>query len=217
MKAKAVVKLLLFACIVIAGNVLVHWLVDRLDFSIRPSNEPMVNRIIIFSMVAYAILLAVPFVPGAEIGLAVMMLLGPKIAGLVYVCTLAALTLSFTIGRFIPERIIVNFLHDLHWQRAGSLLGELEGLDSDERLRVLVRHSPRKLVPYLLRYRYLALMAAINLPGNIIIGGGGGIALVAGLSRLFKPVWFIAAVAVAVSPVPLAWFVFGGNFSTSPF
>jgi hypothetical protein len=54
---------------------------------------------------------------------------------------------------------------------------------------------------------------AINLPGNIVIGGGGGIALMAGLSRLFSPSGFVVTVAIATLPIPLAWLIFGENFA----
>jgi hypothetical protein len=43
----------------------------------------------------------------------------------------------------------------------------------------------------------------INLPGNMLVGGGGGIALVAGMTRLFSWPAFLLTVAVAVAPVPL--------------
>jgi hypothetical protein len=36
-----------------------------------------------------------------------------------------------------------------------------------------------------------------------LIGGGGGIALLAGMSRLFAPLGFAISVAVAVAPIPL--------------
>ena len=42
------------------------------------------------------------------------------------------------------------------------------------------------------------------MPGNVLIGGGGGIAMVAGLSRLYSLAGFLLAVGVAVAPVPLA-------------
>ena len=43
----------------------------------------------------------------------------------------------------------------------------------------------------------------LHIPGNALVGGGGGIALLAGLSGLFAPLPTILAFAVAVSPVPL--------------
>lgn len=164
-------------------------------------------------MFAYIVLMAIPFVPGMEIGLAVMMMFGPKIVLLVYVSTLAAFGLSFMVGRIIPERVLINLLRDLRLHRVSSLLAEIEGLNPQERLKVMLERAPKKIAPFLLRYRYLALFVVINLPGNIVIGGGGGIALMAGLSRFFSPALFLLTTAIAISPLPLVWLMFGGDLS----
>jgi len=58
-------------------------------------------------------------------------------------------------------------------------------------------------VPFLLRHRYLVLAVLFNLPGNAIIGDGGGIALIAGMSRLFPFPKYVLLVCVAITPVPL--------------
>ena len=48
----------------------------------------------------------------------------------------------------------------------------------------------------------------INVPGNIALGGGGGLLLFAGLSRLFAPLPLLVTLIVAISPVPVAvWFM----------
>jgi len=65
-----------------------------------------------------------------------------------------------------------------------------------------------RVMPFLLRHRFLALMVALNLPGNALVGGGG-IGLMAGSSRLFAFPKFILTVAVAVSPVPLMVMISG--------
>ncbi len=44
---------------------------------------------------------------------------------------------------------------------------------------------------------------ALNIPGNTLIGGGGGISLAAGMSRLFRVWRFLLVLAIAVAPVPL--------------
>ena len=215
-RTRAVLKVLLFVFLIVLGNFLVQWFVDRLDFEITPGNEPIVHRIIVVSMIAYAILMAIPFVPGVEIGLAVLMILGPKIVLFVYLCTLVALSMSFIVGRLIPERMIIHFLTELSFDKASYLLAQFEGLDSEQRLNLLLDQSPKRLIPFLLRHRYVAIMVAVNLPGNIVIGGGGGIALMAGLSRLFSPSVFVLTVAIAISPVPLAWLIFGENLAEWP-
>jgi len=71
-----------------------------------------------------------------------------------------------------------------------KLREEIEPLEKKERLNLLIDRAPKRLLPLLLRHRYLALAAALNIPGNYIIGGGGGIALFAGVSRLFSVTGF---------------------------
>jgi len=207
---------LLFVCLIIAGNYLSQWILDSLDFEITPVNESTVHHIIIFSMIAYIVLMAIPFVPGAEIGLGFMMILGPKIVPLVYLCTLASLFLGFMIGRFIPEKKIAKLLQDVNLRKASLLMTELEGLDSQRRFDLLLERSPAVLVPFLLKYRYLALLIFINTPGNIVIGGGGGIAMSAGMSRLFTTPRYLLTIAIAVSPIPLFLLIFGENLADWP-
>lgn len=210
------VKLLILVVVVVAGNLLTRGIIDGLDMSIRPSNEPMVHRIIMTSMVAYIVLLAIPFVPGVEIGLALMMIFGPKIVPLVYGCTLVALCLAFLVGRLLPERSISRFLRDVRLFRAATFLEGFQGLDGDQRLARLMEKSPRRWVPWFLKHRYLTLMLAINLPGNVILGGGGGLALMAGMSRLFSVHRYVLLVAVAIAPIPLFLLVFGDRIADWP-
>jgi hypothetical protein len=201
--------IILIVILVVTGNLLTDWFIERLNFEITPANEPLVHQIIIVSMIAYTILMAVPFVPGAEIGLAVLMVLGSNIVIFVYLSTIVALSLSFVIGRFIPQKILIGFFHDIHLHKTSQMLREMEGLNSRQRLNLMLNHSPRRIMPFLLKYRYIALLLAINLPGNVVIGGGGGIAMMAGLSRLFSPGLYILTVAIAVMPIPLAVLIFG--------
>jgi hypothetical protein len=52
----------------------------------------------------------------------------------------------------------------------------------------------------------------VNLPGNILIGGGGGISLMAGTSGLYSLPRFLCTIAIGISPVPLAFLIFGKEF-----
>ena len=145
-----------------------------------------------------------------------MMILGPKIAPLIYLCTLVSLFIGFMIGRFIPEKNITKFLHDIHLRKASLLMTELDGLNSQQRFAFLLERSPKVFLPFLLKYRYLALLVIINIPGNIVIGGGGGIAMSAGMSRLFTPTRYLLTIAIAVAPIPLFLLVFGENLADWP-
>lgn len=215
-RRRGLLKLLVLLLLIVFGNLLTGWFVELLDFEMRVSTEPAIHRIIMASAAALVVLLAIPFVPGVELGMALLFMLGPKIAPLVYGCTFLALCLSFLIGRLIPERLLINFLRELRLKRAAALLARFEHLDGGERLSEMVKVAPRRLVPFLLRYRYVALLVVINLPGNIVLGGGGGIALTAGLSRIFAPQWFLVTVALAIAPIPLALMLFGERFFDWP-
>jgi len=202
-------KVALFVLLIVAGNYLTHFITGLLDFDIRPSNEDAVHHTILIAATLYSLLLAIPFVPGAEIGIALMAMLGPPISLLVYACTIAGLTISYIIGRLIPLKMLIRFMLRLRLTRTASFLESLEPLDQTERLAVLVEKAPTRILPFLLQHRHLALALALNIPGNFVIGGGGGIAIFAGISRLYSLPAFLLTVALAVSPVPLAVFLVG--------
>ena len=152
----------------------------------------------------YAALLAVPFVPGVEVGLALLAVHGAAAAPLVWGATVAGLMGAYAVGRLVPPRALAAGLGRLKLRRAEALALALAPLTREERLAHLASAAPARLVPWLLRHRHLALLALLNLPGNAALGGGGGIALAAGLSGLFGPLGFLAAVALGTLPVPLA-------------
>lgn len=156
------------------------------------------------SISAYALLLAVPFVPGIEISLGLLATFGSAVAVQVYLATVAAFVLSFFIGRIVPSALLSAFFRWIGLTRAEALVKRLRPLSQPERLALLVEQAPRHFVPALLRYRYVALVLAFNLPGNAILGGGGGIALLAGLSGVFSSPLYVIAASVAALPVPLA-------------
>lgn len=203
-------------CIVIGFIVLATWGVhiirDALDLQIRPDNEQQVHKAIMIGIVGYIALLAVPFVPGAEIGIALLAAFGSAIAPLIYVCTVAAMMLAFTIGRFLPISALERLLRFLRLRRAAELVARAAPLSRDERVAMLLEGQSKRVLQLALRYRYLAIAVAMNMPGNSLIGGGGGVMMVAGLSGIFNPFWTVLTVALAVSPVPLAVIFFGLEF-----
>jgi hypothetical protein len=208
----AILKVVVLLLLLVIANIVARDVIDSLDFEIRPGNEDAVHRTIMASAAAYALTLAIPFVPGAEIGVALMVMLGPPIAVLVYLCTLAGLSISYALGRFIPLMVLARLADDCKLQRTGHMLREIQPLDKKQRLELLLDRAPKRFLPWLLRYRYLALAVALNIPGNYLIGGGGGIALFAGVSRIFGVTGFLVTIALAVAPVPLAVLIFGTGF-----
>lgn len=140
-------------------------------------------------LLLYTVLLVIPFVPGAEIGLGLLVVFGGVMAWPVYVATVLALSIAFAVGRLASRsRNPASFGKVLSTSDATVMF--FDGL----------RHRPW--VHRLMRFRWLALVALINMPGNTVIGGGGGIAMAIGYSRTFTYPAFIACAAVAVAPVP---------------
>lgn len=185
---------------------------DALNLQIRPDNEQQVHRMIMLGAFAYIGLLALPFVPGAEIGLAMLAAFGPAIAPLIYVCTVVSMILAYMAGRFLPIDVLRRVLSVLRMHRASDLVARAAPLSGDERLAMLLGGQSARALRLAIRYRYVALALAVNTPGNLIIGGGGGIMLMAGLSGIFSPLTTVATIAIAVSPVPLAMVFFGLRF-----
>ena len=181
-----------------------HLIRDALDLQVRPDNEQQIHQAVMLGSVAYVGLLAMPFVPGAEIGLAMLAAFGPAIAPLIYVCTVAAMTLAYMVGRYLPTGALERLLSLLRMRRAAALVARAAPLSPEARLAMLLDGRPKRALGFGLRYRYVALALAVNMPGNSIIGGGGGIMMMAGLSGIFSPLSTFLAVTIAVSPVPLA-------------
>jgi hypothetical protein len=207
-------RIMLVIALVVAVNFAGAYLASLLNVRIAGS-AILARWSILVLAVGYTAFLAIPFVPGAEIGIALMAMHGRAVALLVYLCTIAALSISFLAGRMIPLRMIAALCGYFHLVRAAEMLTEIEHLDVNARLSHLVSRAPVRAVPFMLRHRYVALAMALNLPGNSLIGGGGGIALIAGSTRLFSVAGFLIAVAIAVSPVPLAVYLF--NVRILPF
>jgi hypothetical protein len=182
---------------------------DALNLTIMPAQEQQVHRAIMLGTVAYIGLLALPFVPGAEIGIAMLTAFGAAIAPLVYAATVIAMLLSYTLGRLLPITALARLLTFLRMRRAADLVTRAAPLSQDARLAMLLEGSPPRTVALALRHRYVALALSVNIPGNVVIGGGGGIMMMAGLSGLFSPLPTALTIIIAVSPVPIAVMLFG--------
>jgi hypothetical protein len=199
-----VLRLALLIAVLVLATWGTHMVREALNLEIRPGNEQQVHRAIMFGAVAYVGLLALPFVPGAEIGIAMLAAFGSGIAPLIYVATVASMMLAFTIGRFLPIGALEALLSLLRMRRAAALVARAAPLSREERLAMLLDGQSKRTVKLGLRYRYIALALAVNTPGNSIIGGGGGIMMIAGLSGIFSPLTTFLTIVIAVSPVPLA-------------
>ena len=186
------------------------WLIDLVGVDLGTGAQPHDLHVMIAGVVFYAALMAIPFVPGMEISLALLAVFGPKVAMAIYAATVAALAVSCLIGRMLPVSLIATLFGSLGLQRAKGLVESLQPLTAEQRFEVLIEHAPKRVVPVFLKHRYIAIMVALNVPGNAVIGGGGGIALLAGMSGLFTFPRFLASVSLAALPVPLFVILTGG-------
>ncbi|MEO8410350.1 MAG: hypothetical protein ABI478_07240, partial [Propionivibrio sp.] len=166
--------------------------------TLRASAGPLALLLLAF---AYALALAVPFVPGMELGLLIMVTFGTKGILVVYAATVLGLCLAYAAGCVLPQRMVPKRL------RAGGLALCHPDLESTLAAPILPSRftgpPKRKLAGGILAYRYLALAVCLNLPGNALVGGGGGIALLCGISRQFGCVRYLLTICLAASPIPI--------------
>lgn len=170
---------------------------------IRAMNDPAIHGMVMGAFALYIILAAIPFVPGAEIGFTLLLVFGAQAAALVYFGMVGSLVVAYIVARLVPTPVLIRALDWFGLEKASNLISELDAVDREDRLSLLSQMMPSDVGTKLLRHRYLLLAVALNTPGNSLLGGAGGLAFVAGASRLF-PFWpFLITVICAVAPVPL--------------
>ncbi|MCR9218610.1 MAG: hypothetical protein NXI21_00115 [Alphaproteobacteria bacterium] len=198
----------LYALLLVAGAALAAQAELLSDVRALVGGERLGAPMLTAILLLYAVLLACPFVPGAEIGLLLLMGFGAEMALPVYLATVAGLTLAFSIGRTASGPVLSRTPGRFHPARLAARLNAWPdawpGAWPDEPGRVGTDRSPPFWLRTLLKRRAAALIVLFNTPGNAILGGGGGIAMAAGMSRLFPFRTFLASTAIAVAPVPLA-------------
>ncbi len=206
---RILLRLALILAVVVIVSLALNWLQARLSSLPGPGGRVMLGGVVLLGLLAYAALMAIPFVPGVEIGVSLLMMQGPRIAPFVFLATFSGLTLAFLLGKRVRLVALRSALADLGLLRAAEMVELFNGLDREERLAMLQETLPRWLRGPLLRWRYVSVALALNVPGNAVLGGGGGIAMAAGLSGLFRTSHILLTFALAVSPVPIAVMLFG--------
>ncbi len=202
-------RLAIKAAIIVGAVLVIHavmeWATDRAEAA---GSGGLMIGVLSILLLAYALLIAVPFMPGIEIGISLLMLKGAPIAPMVYLATVLGLLLAYVAGRYTPYTWLHGILADLRLKRACDMVDRLAPMSRQERLGHLTARAPNWLKPVVGTGRYVLLGILFNLPGNAVIGGGGGIAFIAGFSRLFRPAYTTLVIMIAVLPVPLAvWFL----------
>ncbi len=206
---RLLIRLAALALVVWLAHLLIGWTMDETSALKSDGSAMPALALLVLLLVAYALLIALPFVPGAELGITLMMVEGAAIAPFIWAATLTGLALAYAAGSLLPYPALRKFLSDLRLARAAGLVDTLQPLDRAARLEFLRSRLPRWLSPLAGGQRYILLALLINLPGNTVLGGGGGILLVAGVSRLFSPLATVLTIAIAVAPVPILVFWLG--------
>lgn len=202
-------KIIMVAALLAALHFGGRWAIGLVEEWFMPLYQEHGRWAIAIVLGIYILLMSLPFMPGIEVGVALLMIFDTEGIAMVYLSTLAALTLSFVVGRLTPPGLLANLLGWFHLERGRALVERMRPLSPGDRLELLVRSAPARITPFLLRHRYFAVAAAFNIPGNFVIGGGGGIALAAGMSGIFRFPAYLLMVSIAISPVPLAMLVKG--------
>lgn len=203
-----VCRIILRFCAILVVAYGIHRLMGWITGLALFEDDSLRISLLISFLVAYALLISVPFVPGVEIGLSLMVMEGPWIAPLIYVSTVAGLILAYAAGEWVPYRRLHGIFEDLRLMKACRLLETVAPMSRSERLEALRMRAPIWLRPLATRYRYVLLAILVNLPGNAVLGGGGGILFTAGLSRLFLPLQTFLTILISVAPVPLGVWLF---------
>lgn len=204
---KTAIRVAIVIAVALAAHFLFQWIQARASALTPGTRSVVMGGMLTGVVLAYALLIALPFVPGIEIGITLMMMQGPHFAPVVYLATLAGLITAYLAGRFLSYTWLERVFRDMRLKRASDFLQGIQDMDRDQRLNALRDNLPDWCAPLAIRFRYVMLAILVNLPGNFVLGGGGGIFLMAGLSRLFSTWLVVATIALAVLPVPaMVWF-----------
>jgi len=154
--------------------------------------------------IVYVILLSIPFFPGIELAWMVILLFGKDAVIMIYLLTLIGLGLSFGFGRWFEKSWLTKSLDIPKLKENLKKRTESTKKLIKDRLPVSLLKKQSNL--FLVNSHYFILAILINLPGNTIIGGGGGIALLCGMNRSFSWKGFILTIAIASAPIPALLF-----------
>ena len=193
--------LVLWAFLLVLGHQLSHQGFHELqDLLTSPGYEIGISALAM-SGIAYVLLLAVPFVPGVELGLLMMVVFGRDGVIAAYLATVGGLCLAYAAAWLLPNRMTTRWMSRLGLSDAAEDPGAtIHGLMANSKVTGKLAGKVRT---FLGNHRYLTLATCLNLPGNSVLGGGGGIALLCGLSGQFHWRGFIPTIVLATAPIPL--------------
>ncbi len=193
--------LILWAFLLVLGHQLSHQGFHQLQGVLTSLGYEVSIFALVTSCLAYLLLLALPFVPGVELGLLIMVFFGRDGVIAAYLATIGGLCLAYGAAWLLPNQVTSRWVTRLGLSDAAEDPGAaINGMVANARV---AGRTAGKFGSFLLDHRYLTLAACLNLPGNSALGGGGGIAFLWGLSGQFHWRRFILTVVLATAPIPL--------------
>lgn len=198
---RATAAVFVWSALLVLGHSVSHESFHEVQASVGSMRDQVGVPGLILVAGIYALALAMPFVPGVELGLLIIALFGTTGAITAYLATIAGLSLAFTAGRLLPEHAIRALLDragiDHSRQRMDSARPSISRESS------VGCSLSRRLGRMLLQHRHVTLALCLNFPGNSVAGGGGGLALLCGMSGQFGWRGFVLTIAMAALPLPL--------------
>lgn len=193
--------LVMWSIILVLGHRLSHEGFHQLrDIFVSTGGEIGIYGLLLGAFV-FALVLALPFVPGVEFGLLLMVLFGREGVIAAYVATIVGLSLAFLVAQTLPNRFTLRWMNKLGLSDASN--NPKDAIDAIVVGRSATQGAAARLGNFLLSHRHITLAVCLNLPGNSVLGGGGGIAALCGLSRQFHWRRYVLTVIVATAPLPL--------------
>lgn len=152
---------------------------------------------LILTSLAYMVLLAVPFVPGVELGWLIIGVFGRVGIVMAWAATVLGLSISFALANWLRDRPLLHRIQASRARLVSTPTAELS----------VLRRALQYGVCFYVKHPYIFLFLTLNLPGNWVIGGGGGIAAMTGLAPGVRYWRFLLTVMVATGILPLLlWF-----------
>lgn len=184
-----------------------NWMFSSLRLDAQSAATLPLVWLLVPVFVVYFITSGLPFVPASEIGFGLLIIFGGEIAPLIVVVSSAGLITSFMIGKFVPKQKLAKLLNWFGFEKAPKFLLKLQDMSTQEKLDHMMQGVSKKWSIALMQYRYLGIIALLNIPGNAVIGGGGGIAFMAGVTGVFSAKGFAISAIIGVMPYPLFFFI----------
>lgn len=193
--------LAMWSIILVSGHQLSHEGFHQLRGILAPANGEIGMYGLWLGAFVFALILALPFVPGVELGLLLMIIFGREGVIAAYVATIVGLSLAYLVAQTVPKRITLRWMNKLGLSDAAN--NPKDAIDAIVVGASGTQGAAARLGNFLLSHRHLTLAVCLNLPGNSVLGGGGGIAALCGLSRQFHRWSYVLTLVIATAPIPL--------------